>query len=380
MKALVIASRNPWPPYTGDRLRTTIWLDALGRVADVTLVAPSSSPIPPGVAFQGARPAPLQIPFRAAAALFRHRPMQSAIPAAYGWRDAIDRATEQNGPFDSTVVLLSRFEPAVRNAIRGRAILDAIDSLRRSMGERARAARNPIQRAIWRSEQRAFARLESEASMRYDKIVVTSDEDAAEFGGMAEVLPLGVRLQQIDFDATRRYDFGFWGRLAYFANDDAVRLLLTEIWPAIRRKRPAATLVVGGAEAPAWLRAMNGRDGIDVVSPVGDMAAFARSVKVALFPVRFGTGVATKVLEAAEAGCAIAATPVALRGAGPIAAHAAISGDPEFLANECVALLEDDDRRREMALAARRAVEKHYDRETIEAEMRRIAFGHEVTE
>ncbi|MEO8382224.1 MAG: hypothetical protein ABI779_21360, partial [Acidobacteriota bacterium] len=41
MNVLVIASRFPWPPYSGDRLRTTIWLDALAPHANVTLVAPA---------------------------------------------------------------------------------------------------------------------------------------------------------------------------------------------------------------------------------------------------------------------------------------------------------------------------------------------------
>jgi hypothetical protein len=29
VRVLVVASRFPWPPITGDRLRTTLWLEAL---------------------------------------------------------------------------------------------------------------------------------------------------------------------------------------------------------------------------------------------------------------------------------------------------------------------------------------------------------------
>lgn len=379
MRALVVCSRNPWPSYTGDRLRTTIWLDALRPVADVTLIAPSTAKPPAGLAFYGARPTPALMPLQIASAFVRRLPLQTALPASHDWRHAIDRAARERGPFDTTIVLLSRFEPAVRDQLTGRTVLDAIDSLRRSMGERARAARNPIQRAIWSSEQRGFARLEATAAARYDEIVVTSDEDAAEFGGKTTVLPLGVRLQPPGSEEARRTDFGFWGRLAYFANEDAVRLLLREIWPAIRNLHPAATLAIGGADASAAIREADGRDGVRVVSPVDDMPAFARGVKIALFPVRFGTGVATKVLEAAEAGCAIVATPVALRGADPIAKHSILSEDPGALAAECAGLLRDAEKRRALASAVRAAVEEHYDRARIEAAMRRIAFGAEVS-
>jgi len=41
MKALVIASRFPWPQYTGDRLAATIWIAALAPHGEVALIAPS---------------------------------------------------------------------------------------------------------------------------------------------------------------------------------------------------------------------------------------------------------------------------------------------------------------------------------------------------
>ena len=40
MNVLLLSPRFPWPPYTGDRLRATIWLDALARIGNVTLIAP----------------------------------------------------------------------------------------------------------------------------------------------------------------------------------------------------------------------------------------------------------------------------------------------------------------------------------------------------
>ena len=106
----------------------------------------------------------------------------------------------------------------------------------------------------------------------------------------------------------RTIDFGFWGNLGYFANQDAVRTILARLWPHIRRQRPAATLFLGGADAPAWILRQHGRDGITVESPMKDREAKLRRIRVALLPLSFGSGMSNKTLEAAEAGCAIAGT------------------------------------------------------------------------
>jgi len=58
--------------------------------------------------------------------------------------------------------------------------------------------------------------------------------------------------------------------------------------------------------------------------PVDDIGVFARGIRVALMPLRFGSGQSNKTLEAAEAGCAIVGTPLAFRGVAPLAGHARI--------------------------------------------------------
>jgi len=72
--------------------------------------------------------------------------------------------------------------------------------------------------------------------------------------------------------------------------------------------------LIAGAAAPESLRRLHGRDGITVVSPMEDRAAQLRQARIAVVPLRAGSGVSNKVLEAAEASCAIAGTPIAYRG------------------------------------------------------------------
>jgi polysaccharide biosynthesis protein PslH len=335
VNVLLLSSRFPWPCFTGDRLRAAIWLAALEQHASVALVSPAGI-VPPDAPRVRFHPAAFS-PSRGIAGALRvlgGTPVQSLLAAPYDWTTAIERAQNDLGDFDATVVLLSRLDPWVRGALpRGLHVLDAIDSLRSSMLERSREA-SPLTRWFWRAESRRVARAEQDAVSAYDRVVVVSANDSVELDALA--ISNGVSIAPLQ-SAPRTFDFGFWGRLAYFANADAASWLLDEIWPAIRAQRPDATLIIAGADAPARLRAVDGRDGITVQSPVDDIALLARRIRVALFPVRYGTGQSNKVLEAAEAGCAIVATTTAMRALPELEPHTLIANDSAAFAAAALA-------------------------------------------
>ncbi len=366
MKALLITSRFPWPPHTGDRLRATIWLSALAPNAEVVVVSPRGTVpagTPPFRFYAAERSWPRGL--RNLAALMRDRlPLQCLLAAPFDWNGAIARARREAGPFDLTVVLLARLHPWVKGSLDGRTVFDAIDSLRRNAEQRSKAAPLAI-RWLWRAEERRMARVEREAAQTYGRVVVVSEEETSDLA-RAVAVPNGVATAPLvsAFDsAPRRFDVGFWGRLPYFANADATTWILDEIWPAIRTMLPAATLVIGGAQASRALRRNAAKQGgVTLCSPIDEIATFARNIRVALMPLRYGTGQSNKVLEAAEAGCAIVGTPEALRGLGRLATHARIESSAEGLARAAVDLLADGDRREILTSHLRETIEMHYSR------------------
>jgi glycosyltransferase involved in cell wall biosynthesis len=373
-RVLVLSSRFPWPPFTGDRLRGTIWLDALARQSEVALVAPDGT-VPPAAppfrffpaarSFAGAARGALRV-------MLEGLPLQALLAAPYAWQNAIERAEAEAGPFDVTIVLLSRLDPWIRSSLNGeRRVLDAIDSLRQNAHQRACEAR-PFVRWFWRGEERRLARAEGDAARAYDHVVMVSDEDLAELGGSGSAISNGVVIAALE-DKPRRFDFGFWGRLAYFANADAASYLLDEIWPLIRQRRAAATLTIAGADVPPAVRRRAAREGVTLLSPVEHMPALARDVRVALLPLRYGSGESTKTMEAAEAGCAIVGTPKAFRGVPALAAHARVASTPAALADAAVELLDDEVTRRRMAAELRAAVAASYARETTLARLAAVA-------
>ncbi|MEA2165079.1 MAG: hypothetical protein QOK37_3206 [Thermoanaerobaculia bacterium] len=309
---------------------------------------------------------------RALAVLRRGLPFQSLLTAAFDWDSAIAGARRSLGDFDVTIVILSRVDPWARASLgNGMKILDSVDSLRRNAEERGNAA-SLLTRWFWRREERLLARAEDDVADAYDRIILVNDEELSDFGDRAVAIANGVRVEPLDPGAPRQFDFGFWGRLAYFANADAARWLIDEIWPAILERNPAVSCVIAGADAPRSIRRAAERSGITFLSPVDSVAVLARSVCVAIIPVRHGSGQLNKVVEAGEAGCAIVATRQSLRGLAPLVPFVQFADDAQSFAATALALLKDDERAT-MASALRHAVVANYSRAQILAELAKVA-------
>ncbi|HUF18344.1 MAG TPA: glycosyltransferase family 4 protein [Thermoanaerobaculia bacterium] len=374
MKVLISSSRFPWPPYTGDRLRAQIWIEALVEFADVTLVSPPGQL--PGEERMVRHIAARRGDF--AGSLLKtvreELPLHALVSAGYRWREAIRRAESEQGPFDVSIVLLSRLHPWIPAPPPGRrTILDAIDSLTLSVEERAREARGPM-RAFWRREVEKTRTLENQLGSLYDRVIVVNENEVSLFGPQAVAVPNGVVIEPPG-SGERDYEFGFWGRLAYFANLDAARLLISDIWPTLRELEPSSRMILAGADAPREIANRNGSERITVVSPMENRSELLRRISIALFPVRYGTGQSNKILEAAEAGCAIIATPAAMRGLDHLAEAAIVEPDIGKFAGIASRLLRDPGRIDVMRIAGRETVERHYSREATAERLRNLVFG-----
>lgn len=370
MRVMIVAPRRPWPPYSGDRARVLLWIDALrARGADVLLVGP----------FEAGGDVQVSTARWSWSALIRAvvrvpregLPVHTLLASPYDWNRAIAAA----GSVDCAIVVLSRTAPWVTSALPPvHRILDAIDSAAFGAAARAAAARNPLARWFWRREARAAAAWEIRTAADYGNVVVVSPEEASTFGRRVSTVSMGTDIQPLG-DEPRIYDFGFWGQLQYFANQRALRVLIDTIWPEIRRRIPAASLFIGGARAPRWVRRLKGRDGIHVESPVEDRRLVLRRIRIALFPILHGSGQATKTLEAAEAGCAIVGTPLAFRALPELATAAVVEPQPERMAGHAVALLQNEERRRADGMALHEIAARAYPAELARTLLAQLAYG-----
>jgi polysaccharide biosynthesis protein PslH len=178
-----------------------------------------------------------------------------------------------------------------------------------------------------------------------------------------DVLPNGVDAEHFaprEQPQTER-TCAFWGRLDFGPNVQALEWFCGRVWPAVRRAAPEARFTVYGFRPTDEVRALTGRDGIEMVPDLPDLRGEVARHPVVVLPFVSGGGIKNKLLEAAAMGKAVVCSPRAcggLRIEGELPLRVARSaGD---WVRELLELWADPAGRARLGAAARRwVVERH---------------------
>lgn len=188
----------------------------------------------------------------------------------------------------------------------------------------AQRARGPM-RAIYAREARTLLDYERAVARAFTISTVVSEVERSLFRARIPdvdplVLPNGVDVEHFRAgDDARRQDHTaiFTGVMDYEPNVDGVLWFVATAWPRVRARFGDARLcIVGSRPAPA-IRALHGRDGIEVTGRVAEVPPWLDQAAVSLAPLRLARGVQNKVLEAMSAGVPVVASPEAAQGLGP---------------------------------------------------------------
>lgn len=151
------------------------------------------------------------------------------------------------------------------------------------------------------------------------------------------------------------------GTLDFLPNVDAACWFGREVLPLVRRREPRAELHVVGRRPVPEVLSLSSIDGVTVHADVPTVAPYLQAARVAVVPVRIGTGSRVKALEAMAAGRPVAGTKIGLEGIDIEPGRDALVGDtPEALADAVVRLLSDPDRAGRVAAAGRKLVLSRY--------------------
>lgn len=225
---------------------------------------------------------------------------------------------------------------------------------------------------IWRDRMSLplLRRYEQHYCRKFSHLVVTTTDDANQLqhlypDGSVTVIPNGVDLELFPY---RSGDPGghhliFMGAMDNIANIDAARFLGLEVFPALRKRYPDATLAVVGARPVPAVEALQQMDGITVTGQVPVMADYLHQATVCVIPMRTGLGIKNKTLEAMASGVPVVASDrglegLAIGGASPLCALRANQTD-EYV-DAIAHLFEDAHLRSRLSIAARQMVEQHY--------------------
>lgn len=287
-----------------------------------------------------------------------HAPYTKGIPA---W-------LREHGPrFDTIVVcrhyVLRGMLPLLRlHAPQARVVFDTVDLhyLRERRG--AELANDAAQARV--AERTRV--LELDLVGRSDATLVVStierellSQDAP--GARVEILSNLHHLPEQGPDFEHRKDLIFVGGFRHPPNVDAVQWFTSEVWPLLRSRSPDLRFHCIGGDVPDAIRALHGRDGIEVHGHVPDLSPWLADVRVAVAPLRYGAGVKGKVNQSMAHGQPVVATHCAVEGMHLVdGADVLVADTPEAFAEAVLRLHEDPGLWRRLAANARRNVEQHF--------------------
>ena len=319
---------------------------------------------------------------QAAVQCARHFATPTPLWAAYCFSPALEQTLERlltQGHFDVAHVEHLRAAHFAR-ALQGRLplVFDAVDCIAELQRQLMLSpGRSAAARAVSWEEYRKLRRYEPRVAALFDRVIITSRQDAQGLQELAaaqrlslpiDVIPNGVDLAYFRPQASvqpTRSGLVFSGKMSYAANRDAALHFGAAIFPQIRRVRPEATLTIAGSGPTPDLIALAARpeSGITVTGRVPDLRPHLAQAAVAVCPLRLGVGIQNKVLEAMAMGKAIVATSLAARALEPDAPgeSLAVADSLSDFSAQVLRLLGEPAEAERLGGNARRYVEAHHD-------------------
>jgi glycosyltransferase involved in cell wall biosynthesis len=168
----------------------------------------------------------------------------------------------------------------------------------------------------------------------------------------------------------------FTGVMSFGPNVEAARYFADHVWPLVYARRPDARFVIAGRSPLPAVVELGERPGVTLLPDVPSIDAVLRTCWLAVAPMRTGTGIKNKVLEAWAAGKPVVMSPLArngLRVQGPVADL--VAREPDHFASLVLSLLEEPERRLRLGLAAREAVTRAHSWPGAAAQLTRLLSG-----
>lgn len=219
-------------------------------------------------------------------------------------------------------------------------------------------------------EWRLLRRYQRDISRHFDTILTVSEEDRA---AMAEVVadPSRIEVLPIAIDPgpgplPRQPDgphILHLGTMFYLPNADAVLWFASQVYPRIRARLPQVRFSIVGPHPPPEVRALANPDtGISVTGYVPDVAPIIRRSSVLVVPLRAGSGMRVKILNALAQGLPVVTTTLGYEGIAAVPGRDLLVADtPEAFAEAVLRVLTDEALARSLAANGRRLIEQRYD-------------------
>ncbi|MGC8861608.1 MAG: glycosyltransferase family 4 protein [Armatimonadota bacterium] len=379
MKVLVLEQLFPLPADSGGKIKSLCTIRALAsehdvcvlsyvrteseraRIAELQQICHRVEAVP----FQRSKTGNLLCAFSSALSV---RPF---IVARDFRREMLGRVRQLIEDFGPDVIHIDHLQMAQFVDFHGpyRTVLDQHNVESMIIKRIAETDSSPLMRVYAKLEWPKLLRWELDVCRRADLVLTVSDEDAAtllrfdsSLGNFASV-PIGIDVDSTPVVARNpgSTNILFLGTMYWPPNIDSVLYFCREILPMVRTKLPGCTFTVAGQRPPRAIQRLAGEPGVRVMGYVSDASVLAADCGVFVVPLRSGSGVRVKILNAMAMGLPVVSTSIGAEGlAGRHREHLLIADNPADFAEAVVDVLTNPSLAGELARRARELVEREY--------------------
>ena len=241
--------------------------------------------------------------------------------------------------------------------------------------ERARQTAMPFLRPVLGIEAGRLKKYEGSLVEQFDQTLAVSEIDKQALlqvsrspvhASKISVIPIAVdcaALQPVQI-SDRPNNILTVSTLFYPPNADGVRWFLREVFPSVQRQIPNVTLNVVGPRPPKDIIVYGAQhvDCVQVTGYVPDLQKYFEQAALMVVPVRAGSGMRVRILEALARGMPIVTTTTGVEGIEAIhEKHLLVADEPGNFADAVVRLLEDRALANQLAQHGRQLAEQKYD-------------------
>lgn len=280
-------------------------------------------------------------------------------------------------------------------------VLDSVDCISLLFERTLRSGPSFRSRALALLDLARTRRYEADYTRRYERVLVTSPEDAWALELLAHIYPPESPDRQHAIDHTEAWNLPskiavipngvdldyfrppaqqrdpatlvFTGKMSYHANTAAALMLGHEIMPLVWAKRPDARLTIAGSAPPAQIQALAADARVQVTGYVPDLRPYLAQATLAVAPLRYGVGIQNKVLEALAMGTpVVAARQIARALHTDDGTELRFAERPAEYAHAILELLDTPAQRMRLSQAGRAYVEQRHDWQRLTADLEQV--------
>lgn len=219
----------------------------------------------------------------------------------------------------------------------------------------------------WRRER--IQRYESELYRSADRVIVLTPQERHQLLQFAPQVRTAVIPFGVDTDFFRPPEAPvtpdgilFTGYYRDEPNRDAVRWFIAQVWPVVRQRHPNLFFYIVGPNPPPDILNAPWKDPrIIVAGEVGDVRQYLARAAAFVCPVRMGSGMRGKLLEAMASDVPVVSTTLGCEGI-PVqpGGNCLLADEAEIMARQIDLLLTDEELRRKIARRARAMVRERF--------------------